>query len=127
MALGLREWPQAQGNPKSSRLETGNNGDGLCRPSTVGFGCEDLHPQPVIRELAAAIEANRICSRSSRCCSAATQSAADRNGETTPFVPTTEDQVEQTHLVLFDGSHPPSRQPRFGRRGGYFPFRSMSR
>jgi hypothetical protein len=43
------------------------------------------------------------------------------------LITTTEDQVEQTHIVRFDGSGAPSRQPRFGRRGGYFQFRSISR
>lgn len=30
----------------SSRLQTGNDGDGFCRPRSVGVGCEHLHLRP---------------------------------------------------------------------------------
>ena len=88
----------AQAGPKSSSLETSNDGDRLCCPGNVGwFGCEDLHLRPVIRELATAIKANHVCPRYRRCCSAASHSAAHGDREAAPFVPTTEDQIEQTH------------------------------
>src|ERR1035438_384713 len=95
-SLGLRErLPQA--NPKSSRLRTGNDGDGLCRPRSLGLGREYLHLRPVIRELAAAIEANNVGPGYGGCCSSAAQFASHGDGEAAPFVPTTEDQIEQTH------------------------------
>jgi hypothetical protein len=81
----------------SSRLETGNDGDGLSRPRSVGFGREDLHLRPVVRELAAAIKANHVCPDYGSCCSAAAQFAAHGDREAAAFVPTTEDQIEQTH------------------------------
>jgi hypothetical protein len=37
-----------------------------------------------------------------RCRSAAPQFAAHADGEAAPFVPTTEDQIEQTHTPLLD-------------------------
>src|ERR1035437_263883 len=81
----------------SSRLKTGNNGYGLCRPRCVGVGREDLHLRPVVRELTAAIQANNICPCYGGCCNAAAYFAAYGDGEAAPFVPTTEDQIEQTH------------------------------
>jgi hypothetical protein len=75
----------------SSRLETGNGGDGLCCPRSAVFGREHLHLRPVVRELAAAIEADNVSPGYGGCCSAAAQLAADGDREAAPFVPTTED------------------------------------
>src|ERR1035437_2541146 len=86
-----------QANPKSSHLETGNDGDGLCRPRSSGFGRDYLHLRPVVRELAAAIEANNVSPGYGGCCTGAAQLAAHGDGEAARFVPTTEDQIEQTH------------------------------
>jgi len=81
----------------SSRLETGNDGDRLCGPRCAGFGPEGLHVRPVVRELAAAIEADNVSPGYGGCCSAAAQLAAHGDREAAPFVPTTEDQIEPTH------------------------------
>ena len=95
-SLGLHEClPQA--NPKSSRLESGNDGGGLCSPPTVVLGREHLHLRSVVRELAAAVEANDVSSGYGGCCSITTQLAAHSDGKATPFVPTTEDQIEKIH------------------------------
>ena len=45
----------------------------------------------------AAIEANNVSPGYGGCCSAGAQLAARGDGEAAPFVPTTEDQIEQTH------------------------------
>ena len=76
--LGLREWPSAKA---SSRLETGNDSDGLCRSRSAVFGREHLHLRPVVRELTAAIEANNVSPCHGCCCSAAAQLAAHGNGK----------------------------------------------
>src|ERR1017187_3858176 len=114
----------------SSRLETGNDGDGLRRPGSVGFGREDLHLRPVVRELAAAIKANHVCPGYGRCCRAAAHFAAHGDGEAAPFVPTTEDQIEQTHKPSSIEATPHAasrnsarlqkREPDFGYLASYF-------
>ena len=81
----------------SSHFETRNDGDGLCRPRSAGLGHEPLQLRPVVRELAAAIEANHVCPCHGCCCNAAAQLAAHGDGEGAPSVPTTEDHIEQTH------------------------------
>src|ERR1019366_7576495 len=97
------EVPFANGLPQaSSCLETGNDGDGLCRPRSVWSGREHLRLRPVVRELVAAIEANHVCPGYGRCCNAAAQLAAHRDGKAAPLVPTTEDQIEQTHKPSSD-------------------------
>jgi len=54
-------WVFANGPAQaSSRLETGNDGDGLCRPRSAVFGREHLHLRPVVRELTATIEADHV-------------------------------------------------------------------
>jgi hypothetical protein len=81
----------------SSRLKTGNNGYGLYPPRSVEVGREHLHLGPVVRELAAAIEADNVSSSYGGRCSSATQLAAHGDGKGASFVPATEDQIEQTH------------------------------
>src|SRR5271157_156596 len=99
----MQMWVFANGPAQaSSRLETGNDGDGLCRPRSAVFGREHLHLRPVVRKLAAAIEANNVSPGYGGCCSAAAQLAAHGHGEGAPFVPTTEDQIEKTHIALLD-------------------------
>jgi hypothetical protein len=63
----------------------------------VGLGREHLHLRPVVWELSTTVEANNVCPGYGRCCDAAAQFAAHGNGEAVPFVPTTENQIEQTH------------------------------
>src|ERR1019366_3381842 len=126
-------WVFANGPAQASSCpETGNNSDGLCRPCSVGIGRKHLHLRPVVRELAAAIEANHVCSGYGRCCNAAAQLAAHRDGKTAPLVPTTEDQIEQTHKPssIDPTIHAASRIPtpfpkgnRFRLATGYMGFR----
>ncbi len=69
-----------------------NGGD---RPSGAGFDREHLHLRPVVRELTTAIEANNVCPGYGGRGSAVAQFAANGNGETATFVPTTEDPVSR--------------------------------
>ncbi len=82
---------------RQAALRPGTMVTGSAAPAAWGFGREDLHLRPVVRELAAAIKANHVYPGYGSCCSAAAQFAAHGDREAAAFVPTTEDQIEQTH------------------------------
>src|ERR1039458_9831661 len=82
---------------RQAALRQGTMVTGSAAPAAWGFGREDLHLRPVVRKLAAAIKANYVYPGYGSCCSAAAQFAAHCDREAAAFVPTTEDQIEQTH------------------------------
>ena len=96
------EAPAKRPAPVSSHFEAGNDGGPLWRPTSRRPGREHPHLRPVVWELATAIEANNVSPGDGRCSCAAPQLAADGDGEAAPFVPTAEDDVEQTHRALLD-------------------------